>query len=121
MELNEKIRKRRQELSLTLVDVANYLGVAEATVQRYESGNIKNLKSSTVTKLSEILKTTPAQLMGWDIESNPAAKEQSDIPDEFVVMARKSGKVNQEDREKLYRVLDATIDAFLMNYSKREE
>ena len=37
------IKNRRLELGLTLKDVANALGVSEATVQRYESGDIKIL------------------------------------------------------------------------------
>ncbi len=66
MGINEKIKSRREELGLTLQSVGEYLGVSKATVQRYESGEIKNLKQETIVKLSEILKVSPAYLMGWD-------------------------------------------------------
>ena len=52
----------------TLLDVANYLGVAEATVQRYESGSIKNLKLDTIAKLVTYLNVDPSYLMGWSDE-----------------------------------------------------
>ncbi|MDD3224741.1 MAG: helix-turn-helix transcriptional regulator [Clostridium sp.] len=66
MGINEKIKIRRKDLNLTLQEVGEYLGVSKATVQRYESGEIKNLKQQTIVKLSEILKVSPAYLMGWD-------------------------------------------------------
>jgi transcriptional regulator with XRE-family HTH domain len=120
MKTNEIIKKRRLELSLTLLDIADYVGVTEATVQRYESGNIKNIKLSTMTKLAEILKTTPTHLMGWESDGEEPLPREIDlpIPDEFVIMARKSGMVSRRDRKKLYRVLNATIDAFLANYNR---
>ena len=66
MEMNEKIKFNREALNLTLQDVGEYLGVSKATVQRYESGEIKNLKLETIEKLSQIWKISPAYLMGWE-------------------------------------------------------
>lgn len=66
--LTERIKKRRQELNLTLLYVAEQLGVKEATVQRYESGEIKNIKHETIVDLAHILKCSPAYLMGWQDE-----------------------------------------------------
>lgn len=50
----------------TLLDIARHLGVEEATVQRYESGKIKQVPYETVVKLSEIYHCSPSYLMGWD-------------------------------------------------------
>ena len=66
MEMNEKIKAKREALSLTLQEIGNYLGVSKATVQRYESGEIKNLKLETIEKLAQILNISPAYLMGWE-------------------------------------------------------
>ena len=52
-------------MGLTLLQVAESLGVKEATAQRYESGDIKNIKHDTVLGLSRILHCDPAYLMGW--------------------------------------------------------
>ena len=65
MNIGDKIKKRRNELGYTLLDVSRKLGVQEATVQRYESGSIKNLKQQTIGKIADILKINPAYLMGW--------------------------------------------------------
>lgn len=72
MGLSDKIKARREELGLTLQEIGDYIGVSKPTVQRYESGEIKNLKLETIEKLSEILKVSPAYLMGWKEEkTNP--------------------------------------------------
>lgn len=68
--INERIKKRRLSLNLTLADVANYLGVKEATAQRYESGEIKNIKHETIVELAKLFKCHPAYLMGWEDEPN---------------------------------------------------
>ncbi|MDD7794834.1 helix-turn-helix domain-containing protein [Clostridium sp. 'White wine YQ'] len=71
MDMNEKIKLRREELGLTLQEVGEYLGVSKATVQRYESGEIKNLKLDSIEKLAEILKVSPTYLMGWEEQRKP--------------------------------------------------
>lgn len=62
----QRIKELRLEKQLTLLQLANAIGVSEGTVQRYESGNIRNLKYDTIVALSNVLGTTPAYLMGWD-------------------------------------------------------
>lgn len=66
MEFNDMIRARRQELHKTLEEVAAVIGVGKATVQRWESGSIKNLRKDKIDKLAEALEITPVQLLGWD-------------------------------------------------------
>lgn len=53
-------------LYLTLSKVAEVLGVKQATAQRYESGDIKNIKHDTIIALSKLLKCTPTYLMEWE-------------------------------------------------------
>lgn len=64
--LQERIKERRTALGMTLLEVANRLGVKEATMQRYESGEIKNIKHETIVKLAEIFGCSPAYLCGWE-------------------------------------------------------
>ncbi len=65
------LKQRRKELGLTLAQIADAMNVTEATVQRWESGNIKNVRYDKIGKLAEVLCVSPALLMGWNDESNP--------------------------------------------------
>lgn len=64
--LSTILRTRRKELGLTLLQIADEMGVSEATVQRWESGNIKMLRHERIAKLAQILQVPPASLMGWN-------------------------------------------------------
>ena len=66
MNLQDKIKARRLELGMTLADVAYQMGVAESTVSRYESSHIQDIKIDKFKKLAEVLKTSPAELLGWE-------------------------------------------------------
>lgn len=65
MSVQEIIKSRRLELGLTLKDVAKVLGVAEATVSRYETGDIQNMGIDKISNLARALHCSPAYLMGW--------------------------------------------------------
>lgn len=78
MNLSSTLKKRRKELNLTLLQIANKVGVSEATVQRWESGNIKSLRYNRIAKLAEVLNISPAELMGWE-EKNPTTNSSSGI------------------------------------------
>lgn len=66
MEIKDKIKNRRLELGLTLLDVAKSVGVSEATVSRWESGDIANMKRDKIALLSQALKLSPIVIMGLD-------------------------------------------------------
>lgn len=75
MSLSTVLKSRRKELGLTLNDIAQYMDVSEATVQRWESGNIKNLRQGRVAKLADILNVSPAKLMGWETDDLQSAQD----------------------------------------------
>jgi toxin-antitoxin system, antitoxin component, xre family len=60
-----KIKERRKFLRLTLKEVAAAVGVAEATVQRWESGNIESIRADRITKLSNVLQLPVEEVTGW--------------------------------------------------------
>ncbi len=62
--LSSVLKDRRIELGLTLKDVADYVGVSEATVSRWESGSISDIKRSRINKLAEVLQISPLSLIG---------------------------------------------------------
>lgn len=75
---NDRIRSMRIQKGITLAQIAEKLGVTEATAQRYESGNIKSVPYEHMCAYGEILGCSPAYLMGWlDIaEENKPTKEE---------------------------------------------
>ena len=62
------IRDRRLELGLTMKDVANAVGVSEATVSRWESGDIADMKRSRIFSLAQVLQISPLAILGYSEE-----------------------------------------------------
>ncbi len=63
--LGERIKRLREEQGLRLIDIAEACGVKEATAQRWESGNIKNVKHEHILAIAALLHCDPSYLMGW--------------------------------------------------------
>ena len=66
MKANEVMKLRRQELGLTQKEVAARVGVTEATVSRWESGDIKNMRRDKIAAMARVLDIPPAVLMDWE-------------------------------------------------------
>lgn len=77
MEIKDVLKARRTELGLTQLDVANAVGVSEATVSRWESGDIANMKRSRIASLASVLKISPSIIMGWN--GTPEIRLPSDV------------------------------------------
>ena len=66
MDIGERIKKRRKELGLSAEQIAEKLGVSPATIYRYESNDIMNMRIDKLEPIAKVLRTTPDYLMGWD-------------------------------------------------------
>ncbi|MFR5015448.1 MAG: helix-turn-helix domain-containing protein, partial [[Clostridium] innocuum] len=68
MEIKDIIKNRRLEKNLTLLDVAKACDVSEATVSRWESGSIENMKRSRIASLAKVLGVSPSIIVGEDVD-----------------------------------------------------
>ena len=70
-DIKEKIKQRRKDLNLSLEEIANYVGVSKATVSRWETGAISNMRADKIQKLAEILKVNPNFIIGHETTPTP--------------------------------------------------
>ena len=77
--LRQRIKRMRTNKNLTLKEVANYLGIKEATAQRYESGDIKNIPYDNIVSMAKLFDCSPQYLMGWE-KQNLSNKKGIKIP-----------------------------------------
>lgn len=66
MDMGDRIKYLREKANLTQEELGDKVGVKKAAVNKWESGITKNLKRTTIKKLSELFEVTPSYLMGWD-------------------------------------------------------
>lgn len=90
IKLPERIKGRRKAIGMTLAQLADSVGVKEATAQRWESGNIKQIKYEMVEQIAVALGCSPVWLMGWTedvhgpIEGNPIPKDEDGLDAELI-------------------------------------
>lgn len=72
--VGDRIKRRRKQLGLSAEKVADELGVSPATVYRYESNEIMNMRIDKLEPIAKALHTTPAFLMGWGENSGDLPK-----------------------------------------------
>ncbi len=73
--VGNNIKKYRKEKDLTLKELADRVSLTEATVQKYEAGNIKKIDVEMLKKLSDALGVLPENLTEWDKEEYQKYRE----------------------------------------------
>lgn len=109
-----RIKQRRKTLGLTLNDVAQEIGVAKSTIQRYETGAIEKIKLPVIEAIARAIHTNPAWLCGKSeiVELEPyEALRQTAIEKVFIDQFR---ELSIEDMQ---RALDSISD-FIPDHGK---
>lgn len=110
--LRDRLRNTRKDKNMTLEDVAEIVGVAKQTIQRYETGEIKSVDTSTVEKLANALHVTPGYLMGWTDDPNGFSSDAEINPkDNTDIIVYDKGKIY--DAGKLTEKAQSDIDEIL--------
>lgn len=80
MNVGKRIKERRKSLGMSAEDVAEMIHVSPATVYRYESEDIKNMRTDKLVPIASALSTTPAYLMGWTDNPTLSTPSESSAP-----------------------------------------
>ena len=102
----------RDKKNISQRKLAELAGVTNSTISRIEADTV-NPDPSTLEKLALALNIDKDLLLfkcGY-----------SEIPEEFVVIARKTGDLPEEKRAKIYKMFNETIDQFLEEFNPDEE
>ena len=84
-EIGQRIANCRIDQDLTMDDIAQRVGVAKSTIQRYEKGTIKKLKLPVIESIASALNVNPNWLIGNTDNPEPLShfnsveKEQSPV------------------------------------------
>ena len=76
MHIGERIKARRIEIGMSMRELAEKMGYQNhSTISRIESGDV-DLPQSKISQFAEILRTSPAYLMGWISEETSQKNDQ---------------------------------------------
>lgn len=63
----KNIKTARLNANMTLEELGKEVGVSKATVQRYETGEIKHIPYENVVKIAEATGTSAVSIIGWNV------------------------------------------------------
>ena len=98
------IARLREEKKMSQRGLAEAAGLINSTISRIETDSVKP-DPATIEKIAAALKIDKTLLFvkcGY-----------SEIPEDFVVIARKTGDLTEEQRKEVYKIFNDTIDKFL--------
>ena len=118
-EMGDRLRRLRTEHNLTQEEVGKYIGVQRSAINKYENGNVENIKRSTIAKLARLYHVSPTPLMALDdldeqdqeplvySKPNKVETEQkivSDFADDYM-------ERNESDKQELTEHIGTTLKA----------
>lgn len=62
----QRISDRRKELDMSYQTLSDKTGISKSSLQRYETGYIKNMPLDKLKIMASALNCSPSYLMGWD-------------------------------------------------------
>jgi transcriptional regulator with XRE-family HTH domain len=66
----QRLKSAREAIGFSLATLGKMVGMSKSTLQRYESGGIKNMPVDSVRPLANALQVTPEYLLGIDAEKD---------------------------------------------------
>ncbi len=69
-EIMTRMKNRREELDMSYQTLSDKVGISKSTLQRYETGFIKNMPVDKLEDIADALQVSPAYLMGWEPNLN---------------------------------------------------
>lgn len=70
-EIMKRMKARREELAMSYQALSEKVGVSKSTLQRYETGYIRNMPVDKLEEIAEALQVSPSYLMGWNDQEQP--------------------------------------------------
>ncbi|MWO10088.1 helix-turn-helix domain-containing protein [Escherichia coli] len=71
----ERIKKLRIEHNMTQEELGEKVGIKRAAINKYEKGNVENMKRSMIEKMSSIFGVSPVYLMALDDYSSSSIEK----------------------------------------------
>lgn len=118
MDIKDIIKQKRIECGYTMKELAQKVGVSEATVSRWESGNLATMKHTKIMLLANALGISPAALFTSAPEPAPAPLSLTQQEEAHIKKYRQLSDVR---RYVVDEVLDAQYQKQLEDDSAQKE
>ena len=115
--IGDKIKMLRKRCNMTQEELGDKIGVTKATINKYETGVVINLRRPTIEKLARALDTTPAYLMGWVENSGTSVSVGGSNSGEIHINSARELSKEETELLRIYASLDVKKRMELLSYA----
>ena len=115
--MGERLKELRLQHGLTQEEVGKIIGVQKAAIQKYEKGDIKNMKRVSAQKLSKFFGVPAAYIMGYQ-ELEESSKEDKELDEYLELLATRpelkmlfnlTKDATREEVEKAVKIIETIL------------
>jgi len=114
----QRLKKLREERGLTQGALAAEFSMSTSAIGMYERGQRKP-DLEQLQEFAEFFDVTTDYLLGRSKNPTPKGRTMH-VPDDFVILARKTGDLSEETRKRIYKIINSTVDNVL-DFLEEEE
>lgn len=118
-DIMNRIQSKRIELKLSYQDLANKTGLSKSTLQRYETGSIRNIPLDKLEILANALEVSPMWIIGYDIPTEKEISTNINLDDKTTLLLNSFNKLNDEGKNEAIKRVDELTE--LNKYKKEED
>lgn len=113
------IKDIRKKLGYTMKELSLIVGVSEATISRWESGDIANMKQNNIVSLANALNISPLQVLDFDDTSIKGNSINNDDLYKYFPVSISAGSLENIDAIQEYELVSIS-DKILGKYAKNK-
>lgn len=104
MTIGDRIKKQRELLGISQVELAEKIKVSKQTLYKYENNIITNIPSDKIEIIGKVLEVSPSYLMGWEdnLENAPDILPDRMSDSELLDNLKMLMKLSKEHRQTIF-------------------
>lgn len=106
----KRMKTRREELNMSYQTLSEKVGISKSTLQRYETGYIKNMPVDKLEEIANALEISPLYLMGWENKATTPSKDSYEL-----LLINEASKLNPKGKIKLLNTIQEMLCSPLYN------
>lgn len=110
--MGEVLKELRIQNGLTQEEVGNIIGVQKSAIQKYEKGDVENIKRSSIEKLAKYYGVTIGYLLGLEKTNDSQLEEYLTMlktRPELKMLFNLTKDATREDIEKAVKIIEAVL------------
>ena len=109
-DIMKRMKTRREELNMSYQTLSEKVGISKSTLQRYETGYIKNMPVDKLEEIANALEISPLYLMGWKNKATTPSKDSYEL-----LLINEASKLNPKGKIKLLNTIQEMLCSPLYN------